>query len=501
MSDTVFLDDYDARIESSLKIVNKNGDLVPFKLNRAQKYVAEALKRKRRIVVAKARQEGISAYLTARNLLKATSKFGHNYLLITHTDQTTAILRERIEFWMEQLANRGELPAVTIQNKGQIGFGKMNSNMYFMTAGGENPARGATIHSLHPSEVASWPEKGKAFAAVLPSVPPDGEVEFESSPTSGPVGPLFATYTAAQMATQGASNGFEQWESIFIPWYVMEEYQRAVPDGFMLTPDEVELAAVHNLTNEQMYWRRQTYAELRALGQSPEQEYPDDDVTCFLSGEGLVLNLSDIVWMKGHLRKPLRTDGPFVRIFREPDIREEYIFGVDVAEGSGGKDSDYTAIVGLNAQTKEQVLTIHGRMSVPTAARLLIQWANYYNKAWLIIEVAPGIGGSLDALIPNYEKKVHANIPNASGLRMTAAMRDELTTNLQEMTSSRGFTIYDELLGLELRALSWIQKGYFRRAEAPEGSHDDLAFAFMLAIKYAKRAVIRRESGIFIPYG
>ena len=129
VGDAAFLDDYDARIESSLKIVNKKGELVPFKLNVAQQVVAAALKRKRRIVVAKARQEGISAYLTARNLLKSTSRFGHNYLLITHTDQTTAILRERIVFWMEQLANRGELPEVTTDNKGQIGFGKMNSNM------------------------------------------------------------------------------------------------------------------------------------------------------------------------------------------------------------------------------------------------------------------------------------------------------------------------------------------------------------------------------------
>jgi len=77
-----------------------------------------------------------------------------------------------------------------------------------------------------------------------------------------------------------AEGGTGDYEAIFVPWFWSEEYRREVPPGFVLDNEEQEYADAHDLTDEQMVWRRGKIHELK----DPllfRQEYPASAAEAF----------------------------------------------------------------------------------------------------------------------------------------------------------------------------------------------------------------------------
>jgi len=145
------------------------------------------------------------------------------------------------------------------------------------------------------SEVSKW-ESGNIeslLTSILQCVPddPESEVAFES--TAKGMGGVFydrfwgARYRIFVKSISPAGNPvIEQtvnedappdnnYTSIFLPWFVFEEYQMQLPPGFVLTTEEATIKRKHGLTDEQMYWRRYTIAN-KCDGKVEifQQEYP-----------------------------------------------------------------------------------------------------------------------------------------------------------------------------------------------------------------------------------
>jgi hypothetical protein len=92
-----------------------------------------------------------------------------------------------------------------------------------------------------------------------------------------------------------AERGDGEFIPIFVPWFWQDEYQKPVPDDFVLSDSDIDL--IHHypeLTHEKIYWRRLKVVELSANGTDGEkafkQEYPMNAAEAFqLSGEeGLI---------------------------------------------------------------------------------------------------------------------------------------------------------------------------------------------------------------------
>lgn len=266
--------DFKAYGKACLRVRPKDARLgnVPLVLNASQDYLHSCLEDQRRTtgkvraLVLKGRQQGVSTYVGGRFYHKVTHARGVRCFILTHEQDATDNLFAMVERYHAHCPPLLR-PKTGASNAKELFFSKLESGYAVGTAGTKAVGRSQTIQLLHGSEVAFWPNAQTHFAGLVQAVPdlPDTEVILES--TANGVGGEF------HERWQKAEAGEGDYIAVFIPWFWQVEYQRPVPDGFVLDPEETEYREAHNLTLEQMVWRRAKIAELK----DPDlfkQEYP-----------------------------------------------------------------------------------------------------------------------------------------------------------------------------------------------------------------------------------
>ncbi len=260
-----------------LKIKAKSGKIIPFVFNKAQRYVHSRLEAQKaatgkvRALVLKARQQGFSTYIGARFYHRSSLNSGVSVFILTHEQPATDNLFAMVDRYHEHTPLR---PATGAANAKELIFKKLDSGYSVATAGQKAAGRSKTTGLFHGSEVAFWPNAKDHFASSVQSVPdlPGTEIILES--TANGVGGEF------HERWQRAEAGEGDYIAIFVPWFWSAEYQRPVGKEFKLSQDkgeeepysEYEYAQAHELTLEQMAWRR---AKIVELGQVLfMQEYP-----------------------------------------------------------------------------------------------------------------------------------------------------------------------------------------------------------------------------------
>ena len=254
-----------------LKVENKRGDIVSFKLNIPQEYIhyrAEDMLRRKgfvRILIVKARQQGCSTYVGGRFVHKARYNSNRKIFVFAHDAKTTARLFGGAKLFFNNMPEAVSLKTET-ENTKELTF--INGTTYYVgTAGSKNVGRGFTCQLFHGSEVAFWDNSEQIMAGIMQSVPmgENSEIYFEST-GNGASGKFYNM-------VQNASRGVGDFELVFIPWYWQPEYSRTdLPPNFTLTPEEEKVKAQYNLTEGQMFWRRQKIVELGEW--LFRQEYP-----------------------------------------------------------------------------------------------------------------------------------------------------------------------------------------------------------------------------------
>lgn len=265
-------DDLDHYARKCLKIVNKDKQKIPLKLNRVQLYVHERLERQRaetgkvRAIILKARKPGISTYVGARFYHRATHERGARVYILTHEQTATDTLFGMVERFH---ANCPPLvkPSTGNANAKELYFDRLDGGYGVGTAGTKALGRSKDIHYLHGSEVAFWPHAATHFAGIVQAVPdkPGTEIVLEST-ANGLNNEFHGRW-------QQAEAGDGDYIPVFIPWFWDTDNQRDVPPDFRLEPEEEAYAEVHELAVPQMVWRRAKIAELK----DPllfKQEYP-----------------------------------------------------------------------------------------------------------------------------------------------------------------------------------------------------------------------------------
>ena len=167
-------------------------------------------------------------------------------------------------------------PHTAASNAKELYFDLLDSGYLVATAGSREVGRSDTIQLFHGSEVAFWPNAeshiegiGQAIADV-----PGTESILES--TANGIGNLFySLWTAAQA-------GESEYEAIFLPWHLHEEYRVQPPGGWALPEEFRDYAEAHKLAPAQLYWAWLKNRDLAVtIGGQPEricwkfrQEYP-----------------------------------------------------------------------------------------------------------------------------------------------------------------------------------------------------------------------------------
>ena len=227
-----------------LLIKDKTGNLVPFKLNLAQRYIHMKLEEQRarfgyvRALILKGRQQGCSTYVNARFYHKTTRRPHTSAFILSHEGDSTTALFSMVRRYHQHVA-RACQAVIDKDNPRAMDFPGIGSDYSAATAKNDQAGRSRTAQLFHGSEAAYW-EYAYAIqdgALKIVSLVPGTEIILEST-ANGPVG-LF--YEKCQQALAGAGD----YQLVFVPWFWQEEYEREPGADFVPTEEEEAYAAAY----------------------------------------------------------------------------------------------------------------------------------------------------------------------------------------------------------------------------------------------------------------
>lgn len=356
-----------------LWIRNRSGEHVRLVPNQAQLAFEEG--RGQRNIVLKARQMGISTWVSARFFLKTITKKGTLTVQVAHTQEAAESLFRMVHRFVDQMPEelrKGELRTSKASVR-QILFPKLDSEYRVVSAGNLGAGRGLTINNLHCSEVARWPgDAVEALRGLRAAMPPSGELVLESTPM-GAGGCFWREWQEAP--TMGMVQHF-------FPWWMEPAYVGTAVDEETLTDVERGLVREHGLTHAQIGYRRQLFADYRGLAR---QEFAEDATECFLTSGECVFDRESMDRRAAELTGPIATRmGGRLQIWFKPVAGKRYLVSVDPA--GGGSAGDYSAIQVLDLETGIQCAELRAKIGGLELAREVAELGEEYNQALVVVE-------------------------------------------------------------------------------------------------------------------
>lgn len=285
-------DNFELFSSSLLKIKNKAGELVPFRMNEAQKYIHQRLEDQIartgmvRAVILKGRQQGCSTYVTARFFHKTVLGFGKRTYILTHEQAATDNLFAMTQRYLENYPNvlRPELGA---SNAKELVFTRLDSGYKVATAGNRGAGRSATAQLLHGSECAYWPAAQEHLSGIMQTIPMEDGTEIILESTANGIGNVFHEIWRKGVADEGG------WQAIFVPWFWQREY-RIDDESILLSDSDLEYGDLYGLDRQQIAWRRY---KINEMGDERlfMREYPSTPAEAFSVSDDQSLIAGDVV--------------------------------------------------------------------------------------------------------------------------------------------------------------------------------------------------------------
>ena len=412
-------------IELALYIKTKEKKLIKLKFNRAQNLIYRRIKKIKnqgqpiRMIILKARQEGVSTFCEAMIFENTVSSSNVNSLIVAHEPESTEEIFRMSKLYYDMLSEPVK-PLKRYDNKKQLVFENpdeksarpddpgLRSKMVIATAGKVKIGRGLTIQNFHGSEVAFWKNGKELMLSVMQAIPdlPNTMVFLESTANGfGGDGEYF--YNIVQDAIAGKND----FELIFLPWHLMPEYSMRFSGEeektkFAETLDayEKDIQKRFNLTLEQLNWRR--WAIKNKCGGDTDkfkQEYPITIEEAFVASANTVIPKQHIEAQRKYIREPIdKLDGDV--LIYEHVKNHYYALGADPSEGAGQDDSAFTVIDRMTG--REVAHFANNRIQSDLFARKMVKTAEYFGNAIIV----PEVNGHGIAVLNELQKLGYPNI-------------------------------------------------------------------------------------------
>lgn len=510
-------------IEKYVKIRDKSGQIIDFKLNEPQLKLYNIIKKLKeekkpvRIIILKARQMGFSTLTESILFKETTTKFNVNTGIVAHKEDATSNLFNMSKRIYDNLPESMK-PKKKASNAKELIFDNdkgtgLKSKIKCMTAGADGVGRSDTFNNLHISELAFWNNAKDTMLGLMQAVPnlPNTMVIIESTANG---------YEYFKEIWDKAVKGENDFVPLFVGWQELEEYKMPY-SGFELTEEERQLKEVYNLSLEQLTWRRWCIANNCGGDiQQFKQEYPMNPHEAFIVSGTSVFDKEKIILRLETIPKPLKTgyfsytyndtkpvgqkisnikwvDDPngYINIYEEPKppTQTKYCIGGDTA----GDGSDYYTGHVLDAKTGKQVAVLKQQFDADLYTKQMYCLGKYYKDALIGIEANFDSFPIMELQRLGYRNQfVREKIDEYSGktekkfgFKTTSITRPTILSNLVEIVREHIGLINDKDTLEELLAIIKNEKG---RIEAPVGGHDDQMMG--LAIAY-----FIRNQVIFMP--
>lgn len=518
------LNDFGYFCERCLSIYDKNGKIVPLRLNKAQtifanlllKYVFAPRPKPITLVILKARQMGYTTVLLALELYILIKFNNKEYasLNMKHFLHLGSIVEEitsdkmlpMIEmlhptFFGEFQFNKSERKIRCIGFKGQ----KRNNTVRYHTAMSGESGRGGTAQAIILDEVAFYRNVGIIEKGAVSSVPNNGLSMLVYVSTANGINEFYDRVVEAQ-------NNPEM-EFLFLPWFLMEEYIAKPSPNFKETLTKYE----QDILKEMDKWEIPEHLRLPKLAwyrnhlitkkgndlSAMRQEFPSNWQEPFVSSDSPVFSTSLLLEeMKKEKIEPIgyatyTPEGKIVNgnewdiaIYSKPVLGRKYEMVIDPA--FGGEEADNTSVRVLDKITLEDQAVYVSKNEPEDIAEMAYALGKYYNTARINVE--NNRGELLITLLRNRgysnfyfdAKRYNRNNPyKAVGTKMTVSSKAKGIERLKSLMNLGKYMPKDEETLQELLHFNYVGKGASRKAQAcgnkPDGTpyHDDLVMGLV----------------------
>ena len=511
-------------IENYIKIRNKEGKIVDFKLNNPQQRLYDIIKEQKkakkpvRIIILKARQMGFST-LTESILFKETvTKFNRRTGIITHLASATSNLFNMSKLMLDNLPEEMK-PSIKRSNAQELIFDNdegtgLKSKIKCMTAGTSGVGRSDTFDNVHLSELAFWEGDVTAtLTGLFQAVPnlPDTMIIIESTANG---------FEKFKELWDQAVNGENDFIPLFVAWFELPEYSMPY-SGFKLTKEEEELKELYNLTNDQLEWRRWC---IRNNCQNDleqfKQEYPSCPEEAFISTGKCVFDKEAIIKRLRYVPKPIKqgyftyneeqaqknimTDIKWVndnkgciKIYQVPDVphNTEYCIGGDTAGDTMGDEFSSDVI---DAKSLEQVATLTMQTDEDLYAKQMYCLGKYYKWALIGVETNYSTYPQKKLEELGYPKfyvretvdRFDKSVTKQFGFNTNKKTKPVAISYLVELVRDHTDIFNDEKT---LRQMLTFVKKDGGKQEAEEGYHDDKVMSIAIGYQGVSQVVFPRN--------
>lgn len=451
-------------------------------------------------IILKYRQGGISTLVLAEFFEDTARNENTTSVVVAHDRDSTEKLFNIVKMYFDRLPldEKARLCAnpekPQYKNRRELYFDKINSWFVVGTAGNIEFGRGQTINNLHCSEVAFWPRPEDLMAGLLEAVPSGGRVRLESTPNG---------FNYFYNECQDAQMGEGVYNFHFFPWWVQKDYTEDLDSGedaqiqSSLTEEEQKLIDRKDLTLGQIKWRR---LKKKTLKKKFPQEYPEDDISCFLGSGNCVFDTELLADYLHGCRNPIRTEeNGCLKVWKEPEKGKKYAIGADVAEGL--EHGDFSTCYVIDEETAEDVAQMKGHWPPEVFAKKLAELGHYYAKHYPRGQLPPVIGVERN----NHGHSVLNTLVNTEKYESiyrhedydprTRQKRKRLGWPTDAVTKPIMIDDLDAILraGVPVNSKDFVGEAmtFIRKRdgamEAEEGCHDDLVVARAIAVQMRKK--------------
>jgi len=459
-----------------LRVRDRSGKNIPLVPNRVQ--LEYERRRGLRNIVLKARQMGISTWVSGRLFLKTVTQPGTLTVQVAHTQEAAESIFRMVHRFMDHLPRSIRTGALRTSRASvrQIVFPALDSEYRVESAADSNAGRGLTITNLHCSEVARWTgDPAETLQGLRAAMPPMGELILESTPM-GAGGCFWQEWQEA------ASTGLVRH---FFPWWWEPSYTGTAVCETTLTDVELRLMREHGLSHAQIGYRRRLEADFRGL---VKQEYAEDANECFLSSGDCVFDRDAVDGRERELHPPMATRlGGQLKIWYPPVTGRRYLVAVDPA--GGGTEGDYSAMQTVEMETCLQCAELRSKMGGLELAMEVSKLAKEYNGAIVVVERNNHGSGILAYLTGGCRYSRIYEQGGQEGWLTSQLSRPQMIGGLSAALVETPQIFSSDRLLKECRTFIRHRNG---KMAAQYGEHDDCVMAMAMAIAVRNELLVDR---------
>jgi hypothetical protein len=528
-------------MSKNIMITNKNQNRQRLSLNKTQIDIENKILELQsqgippRIVVLKARQQGVTTYVQGKMMAKTAREKDKNCFIVSHEQESTNAIFAKTKFMYENLpddikplqkaSNARELIFDTPNNYKGNKTG-LHSKIVVKIAGKESIGRGDTPCYVHLSEYAFWKGSGEnspenQLTAIMQAVPDttDSLVIIESTAKG---------FNDFKDVWDNAKSGKNGWTPLFFAWFDDIGYSKEFDSKdekvfFESSLDEYErdIQKRFNLTLEQLNWYR--YTKKIKCNNNPDkmkQENPSFPEEAFVFSGIPVFNNNLVMARINELIKiyektpplqgrfsfnPDNKDFSFmpvpasyfegenvqqIIIYEQPENGYPYVIGADTK----GEGKDYYTATVVNNITGDRVATMRLRInnSKPFTEQLYCL-GMYYNKALIGVEINFNTAPVEDLKTMGYPKQyirekrgdlITSEYDKKYGWKTDGNTRPLIIDKEIEFLNENIDCFNDINTLREMLSFAYDNNG---RPDAMSGKHDDLLFSDMIAQEIRKK--------------